>query len=66
MANSFQSYARSIISHPEPVQAHMKLAKLKKKNGGHPGVDTFYNRTLKNTHMDIRAITLPFTKILTA
>lgn len=69
MANSFQSCAKPIISHPEPVQAQVKLAKLKKKDGGHPGADTIYNHTLKNTltHIDIRAITQPpFTEILTA
>lgn len=50
MANSFQSFAKPIISHPEPAQAQVKLAKLEKKDKGHPGADIIYNHTLKNTH----------------
>lgn len=48
MANSFQSCAKPIISHPKPAQAQVKLAKVEKKHKGHPGADMIYNHTLKN------------------
>lgn len=68
MANSFQSRAKPIISYPEPAQAQVKLAKLEKKDKGHPGAWHNLQPHTQNTHTHthITSITIPWTEILTA
>lgn len=49
MVNSFQSHAKPIISHPEPTESKVKLAKAGGKNDkGHPQAGIIYPPGLRN------------------
>lgn len=51
MVNRFQSCAKPIISHPEPTESQVKLAKAgrgKKNDKGHPQDGIIYHHRLGN------------------